>query len=281
MGKLQQNVSNKENDALIAQHKKNLDDKQREIDQLRRELIARSNAKELNSSFPTVEEVCTEYRSIKNQEFQSVHGRITKPLRKKHKEWNKYFVNKLSHKLLFETLLLCYEHTLAYHDRIYAQIGDILQISYDDDADVLEFLFHRYLTSNFELMRQSKEFVQMKEEKIMNECAAKYKESIFDRLGEDERDSLVNALAVFVSKCCEISWSMILQRPRLSISPNEFMPTAKVEFDEDKHSRVLGSSKRDKCVLYYVWPGIAQNNVQLDNVKVYVVQRDKDFPQNK
>ena len=255
--------------------------KQKEIDRLRQELIARSNAKELNSAFPTVEEVCTQYRSIKNQEFQAVHGKITKPLRKRHKDWNKYYINKLSHELLFETLISCYDHTLAYHDRIYSQIGDILQISYDDDANALEFLFHRYLTSNYETMKASKEFETMKEDAILNECVEKYEQSIFKMLGEDERNLLMNALKVFIAKCCDISWSMVLQRPKLSISPSEFMPKEKVEYDENEHNRVLGSSKKDKYILYYVWPGVAQNNVQLENVKVYVVQRDTDFQQKK
>ena len=101
---------------------RNLEEKQKEIDRLRRELIARSNAKQLNSKFPTVEEVCTEYQSIKNQEFQTVLSKLTKPLRKHKKAWNKYYINKLSHNLLFNTLCQCYQQMLKHHDYIYKSI---------------------------------------------------------------------------------------------------------------------------------------------------------------
>ena len=310
-----------------------MEEKQKEIDRLRRELIARSNAKQLNSKFPTVEEVCTEYRSIKNQEFQTVHSKLTKPLRKKHKEWNKFYVNKLSHKLLFDTLIECYQQTLIYHDHIYSSIGDILQIEYkkedndntssadvtlngnkaenkdedgSDDEDTyedtyededevefdeeefdrydsnnaLEFLFHRYLTNNYETMKESNEFKEIKNSKILQDIKGEYSEIIND-LSSEEQNELIIALKTFISKCCNVCWTMVLQRPKLTISPFEFIPSFKIEFDENKQTRILGSNRKDKHILYYVWPGIAQDNIQLDNIKVYVVQRDEDFPQSK
>ena len=285
---------------FVLMYDRSLEEKQKEIDRLRRELIARSNAKQLNSKFPTVEEVCTEYRSIKNQEFQTVHSKLSKPLRKKHKDWNKYYVNQLSHKLLFNTLIQCYQQTLIYHDHIYASIGGILQIEYnnnnnsnnndekekendDDDKNnnnALEFLFHRYLTNNYETMKESKEFKAIKNEKVLNEIKSEYGDIIND-LSNDEQKELIQALEIFISKCCDVCWTMVLQRPKLTISPSVFVPANKIEFNEDKQTRILGSNKKDKYILYFVWPGIAQNNIQLDNVKVYVVQRDQEFMQSK
>jgi len=112
------------------------------------------------------------------------------------------------------------------------------------------------------------------------ECLQRF-EADLEVLSESEREGLVEALKVFIGRCCDVSWSMILQRPMLTICPSEQTPKERVLFEEERHSRVLGSNKRDQHILYFVWPGIAQNDVALDNVKVYVLQRDEPFPQNK
>eukprot|EP01084_Bolivina_argentea_P046326 85312_1 len=256
---------------IIMEQKQCLEDKQNEIDRLRRELIARSNARELSSKFLTIEEVCSEYQSIKNQEFQSVHSKLSKPMRKQHKDWNKGYINKLSHKLLFGTLCKCYEATLKFHDDIYTQIGDVLQIQYlnkgsqaevegkteqngyghgNKGNETLDFLFHRYLTNNYETLKESKGFNEMIDGVWMNGCG-EY-ESVMDVLSDEEQDEVKGALKVFVRKCCDICWCMVLQRPMLSISPFEFVPKERVEFDETTQKRIMGSSRKDKCVLYFV-----------------------------
>lgn len=85
----------------------------------------------------------------------------------------------------------------------------------------------------------------------------------------------------YIQKCCNISWLMLLQRPKLSLYPKEFKPRLKsIAFNGDLHKKTMGSDRKSTYILYHVWPTVKHGNESLE-IQTQVIVRDNDVPMNK
>ena len=111
-------------------------------------------------------------------------------------------------------------------------------------------------------------------DKIIDKAKTMYNKRTQCHLGADA----YILLARYLQKCCNVSWLMLLQKPRLSLQPKEFKPPLKsVAFNGSLHKKTMGSDRKSSYVLYHVWPSIKRGNESLQ-IQTQVIVRDNEVP---
>ena len=91
-----------------------------------------------------------------------------------------------------------------------------------------------------------------------------------------------NLFYEYISRCCNLCWKMIyLWNKQLTITPSKWKEEDGTMYNDKLHKRVLGSDRKCKKILYYVWPVIAQNNVTIQDQKIDVVVKNEFHQKNK
>ena len=139
----------------------------------------------------------------------------------------------------------------------------------------MDYVFHFYLQENHKILFDNFKVQEM--DKLIDKGKSMYNKRTQCFLDADG----YMLLSRYLQKCCNVAWLMILQRPKLSLYPREFKPILKsVPFNDDIHKKSIGSDRKSKHVLYYVWPTVKRGNESLD-IQIQVVLRDSDIPMNK
>ena len=243
--------------------------------------IERAGGMQIDSSFLTVKECLSEYQSLRDQQYHKLHCEWKKSLKSiKGKTWHKLYINQICHSLMFDLLHLSYKHVRKYIESIYERIGSILciqQVSEDKQQqnETLNYVFHFYLQQHYKILFA--DFEQKEFDKLVDKCKQIYNKRTQCHLSAESYVLLTR----YLSKCCCVSWLMILQRPKLSLYPKEFKPNVKsIKFDEEKYSKTMGSDRKSSHILYYVWPTIKRGGEVLE-MKIQAIVRDSDVPMNK
>merc|ERR1719474_121307 len=95
-----------------------------------------------------------------------------------------------------------------------------------------------------------------------------------------QNEDVMSALRIFVRRCCEVCWIMILQDPPLELEPMKWRAAKEgVTFNSKDFVKIMGSDRKSESanVLYYVWPNITRKGTVLGDQKWRVLVRDEMY----
>eukprot|EP00483_Globobulimina_turgida_P004268 UN04277 len=135
-------------------------------------------------------------------------------------------------------------------------------------------MFGSYFKNNYEYILKKDDIISV----IVDDMIDRWKENELEDFSENE----LEYVRLYVCKCCEICWIMLLQDVGvdnvLQFYPMEWKCTAaekvKVVYTDEIHRKVLGSDRKCETVLYYVWPAISRGNDICGSNKIDVVVKD-------
>eukprot|EP01084_Bolivina_argentea_P245867 411560_1 len=242
------------------------------------ELMQRGGGLLADSTHLTVKDTLTEFHSLRDQQYHNLHIELKKTLKShKAKTWHKLYINELCHGFMFDVLQWSYKYIRKYSDAIFQRIGNTLcieQVESDKEArnEKMDFVFLFYLKENHTVL-----FNDFKQ-KDMDKLVAKTKQMFSKKIQIPLTVEIHALLMRYISKCCNVCWFMMLQRPKLTLYPKEFKPALKsVAFDTDIHSKSMGSDRKSSYVLYHVWPTVKNGDEKL-GFNIQVIVRDSNVP---
>ena len=228
-------------------------------------------------------------------------------------KWQKYYVNQVVHRVMFEVLLRCYRTVRVYRNEIYEviadqlnmkrAISDALQIEDGDDEEaviqehqsrLLSNIFGPYFKNNFEFVLLRKlegtasedpdDDRKMDDGNLVDSVMRWMQSEFVQYLGTLDGDEKL-AMREYIRECLEVCWVMILQDPPLQIQPDRWkaseLSAERTVYDEKYHKRVLGSDRHCKDILYFVWPAVSRKGVVLGDQKVDVLLRKEMYTETK
>ena len=185
---------------------------------------------------------------------------------------------------MFETIADQFD--IHGHPEYYGQDPDDIKYNNSKDIDdeyginpvdrVLIDNFGSYFTENYKRIFRGNDF----KEEIRNYILSlEYCECLADIGSSCET---LDCLDEYTVQCLDICWIMVLQDPPLSLTPIKWKAEDGLVYDDEMHKRILGSDRKCKKVLYFIWPVISSRNESgLDYQKIEVVSRDEMYRRQK
>ncbi len=126
-----------------------------------------------------------------------------------------------------------------------------------------------YFKNNYEYILNKDKIVSC----VMDFMKDKCNENGLNDLSENE----LECMKLYVMKCCEICWIMLLQDPMLEFTPIEWECEESVIYNDEIHKKVLGSDRKCDSVLYNVWPAISKEKQICGTNKIDVVVKNEFY----
>eukprot|EP01083_Nonionella_stella_P171960 588696_1 len=251
-------------------------------------ILSMTSVVDVNQKMPTVDELLVKFQSMRDQQHADLCTTLKRVIKAQHPKWQKYYIVQLIHKLAFNALILTYNVVKDYKDQLYDRVADELNMkntilkSMDDDekslsAADIEDETHRVLGNMFgAYFKHNFEFI-LKKDAAMNTVMGQLLE-IWKGLELNElNESDIEHVRLYIAHCCDICWIMVLQNPVLDFYPMEWECEEEVVYTEDIYRKVLGSDRKAKHVLYYVWPVMRREDNVCGNYKIDVVIKDEFY----
>merc|ERR1719242_72830 len=269
-------------------------------------ILGMTNVVSVNQLFPTVDETLDKFRFLYDQNYHGANKVLKKYLKSKQSDWQKYYIAQRVHRVMFNVLMKSYEEVGAFRKMMFRNVANSLNMreafensgaskeddnehSDDDDEkesgdaiewekksmDIISKCFGSYLKSNYETILKREEVAAKVMQSVMEKEYADYLKD----LAEDEAE--MEAPREFAKKCCDICWILILHEPQLRLSPNEWEAADDVMFNDESFVRNMGSDRKADKVLYYVWPGVAKDDLVLGDQKWRVITRNEMYTPQK
>eukprot|EP01084_Bolivina_argentea_P013334 24991_1 len=289
---------------LISQLKKDLSSAQHNI-------LEMTNIVGVQQALPTIQETVSQFYNIRDQYHHNTCSKLKQYIQIKFKEnkYQKYYINQIIHKFMFNTLLKCNLEVVKYKSNMFNKISTQLNMDYtlkqvyyynnnessllcddnkcvniecdnnfiyDEKYKILENRFASYFRDNYKYVLKT----DLLKRNVINDMLNEF-EHFRDLKKDNNKYNICDCYQEYVLQCIDICWIMLLQDPKLKLTPLEWRPNSMKIYDDKCSKRILGSDRKCNNILYYVWPNLMRDGNKLNNQKVEVVTQNELYKPRK